>query len=74
MFAAFPSTNMKTACGRLHNNGAGAFGAGFIVVESILVDWKPANILPLHLLQVPMPKSSSTKDRGSFHLLTSGIA
>ena len=44
MFAAFPSTNMEAAFGRLHNNGAGAFGAGSIVVESITVDGKAANI------------------------------
>ena len=33
MFAAFPSTNMEAAFGRLHNSGAGAFGAGSTVVE-----------------------------------------
>ena len=42
MFDAFPSTNMEAAFGRLHNNGAGAFGAGSTVVESILVDFKAA--------------------------------
>ena len=44
MFAAFPSTNMEAAFGRLHNSGAGTFGAGSTVVESILVDGKAANI------------------------------
>ena len=37
MFAAFPSTIMEAASGRLHNNGAGAFGARPIVVDSIVV-------------------------------------
>ena len=44
MFAAFPPPNMEAAFGRLHNSGAGAFGAGSTVVESILVDGKAANI------------------------------
>ena len=33
-----PSTNMEAAFGRLHNSGAGAFGARPTVVESIVVD------------------------------------
>ena len=33
-----PSTNMEAAFGRLHNSGAGAFGARPTVVESIMVD------------------------------------
>ena len=33
-----PSTNMEAAFGRLHHNGAGAFGACSTVVESIMVD------------------------------------
>ena len=44
MFAAFPSTIMEAAFGRLHNSGAGAFGARPTVVESIMVDGKAANI------------------------------
>ena len=44
MFAAFPSTIMEAAFGRLHNSGAGAFGAGSTVVESIMVDGKAAKI------------------------------
>ena len=44
MIAALLCTNMQAAFGRLHNNGAGAFGAGSIVVESILVDGKAAKI------------------------------
>ena len=38
MFARFPFTNMEAAFGRLHNSGAGAFGARPTVVESIMVD------------------------------------
>ena len=34
MFAAFPSTIMEAAFGRLHNNGAGAGGARPIFVEA----------------------------------------
>ena len=33
-----PSTIMEAAFGRLHNSGAGAFGARPTVVESIMVD------------------------------------
>ena len=33
-----PSTTMEAAFGRLHNSGAGAFGARPTVVESIVVD------------------------------------
>ena len=33
-----PSTNREAAFGRLHNSGAGAFGARPTVVESIVVD------------------------------------
>ena len=40
MFAAFPSTIMEAAFGRLHNNGAGASGTHPIVVESIMMDEK----------------------------------
>ena len=43
MFAAFPSTIMEAAFGRLHNR-AGPFGARLTVVESIMVDGKAANI------------------------------
>ena len=42
--ATSPPTIMEAASGRLHNNGAGAFGARPIVVESIMVDGKEANI------------------------------
>ena len=67
MFAAFPSTIMEAASGRLHNNGAGASGARPIVVEagasgarpivveSIMVDGKAANIA----IQ-PIPNDSLT--------------
>ena len=41
MFAAFPSTIMEAASGRLHTTGAGARP---IVVDSIMVDGKAANI------------------------------
>ena len=41
MFAAFSSTIMEAAFGRLHNNGT---GAGSIVGESIVVGEKAANI------------------------------
>ena len=44
MFAAFPSTIMEAAFGRLHNSGTGAFGARSTVVESIMVNGKAANI------------------------------
>ena len=44
MFAAFPSTIMEAAFGRLHNSGAGACGARPTVVETIMVDGKAANI------------------------------
>ena len=55
MFAAFPSTIMEAAFGRLHNNGAGASGARPIVVDSIMVDGKATNIaIP------PIPKDSLT--------------
>ena len=53
MFAAFPSTIMEAAFGRLHNNGAGASGP--IVVDSIMVDGKAANIA----IQ-PIPNDSLT--------------
>ena len=36
--AAFPSTIMEVAFGRLHSTGAGAFGARPSVVDSILVE------------------------------------
>ena len=52
MFAAFPSTIMEAASGRLHNNGVGARP---IVVESIMVDGKAANIA----IQ-PIPNDSLT--------------
>ena len=55
MFAAFPSTIMEAASGRLHNNWAGASGARPIVVESIMVDGKAANIA----IQ-PIPNDSLT--------------
>ena len=42
MSATSPSTIMEAAFGRLHNSGAGAFGARPTVVESILVDGKAA--------------------------------
>ena len=44
MLAAFPSTSMEAAFGRLHNSAAGAFGTHGTVVESIVVDGKAANI------------------------------
>ena len=43
-FAAFPSTIMEAAFGRLHKSGAGAFGARPTLVESIMVDGKAANL------------------------------
>ena len=43
-FAALPTTIMEAAFGRLHNNGAGASGASPIVVESIMVEGKAANV------------------------------
>ena len=55
MFAAFPSTIMEAAFGGLHNNGAGASGAWSMVVESIVVDGKAANIA----IQ-PIPNDSLT--------------
>ena len=55
MFAAFPSTIMEAAFGRLHNNGAGASGTRPIVVDSIMVDGKAANIA----IQ-PIPNDSLT--------------
>ena len=33
-----PCTNIEAAFGRIHNSGAGAFGAHPTVVESIMVD------------------------------------
>ena len=42
--AAFPSTNMEAAFGRLHNRNASAFGAGASVVGSIMVDGKAAHV------------------------------
>ena len=44
MFAAFPSTILEAALGRLHNNGPRASGTCPIVVESIMVGKKAANI------------------------------
>ena len=35
--AAIPSTNMEAAFGRLHNSGAGAFGARRTVMAFIIV-------------------------------------
>ena len=55
MFAAFPSIIMEAAFGRLHNNGAGASGARPIVVDSIVVDGKAANIATQ-----PIPNDSLT--------------
>ena len=55
MFAAFPSTIMEAAFGRLHNNGEGASGARPIVVESSMVDGKATNIA----IQ-PVPNGSFT--------------
>ena len=40
-----PPPIMEAAFGRLHNSGAGAFGARPTVVESIMVDRKAANIV-----------------------------
>ena len=42
MFAAFPSTMMEAAFGRLPNTGAGVLGARPTLVESIMVDGKAA--------------------------------
>ena len=55
MFAAFPSTIVEAAFGRLHNQGAGASGARSIVVESIVVDGKAGNMGIR-----PMPNDSLT--------------
>ena len=70
-FAAFPSTIMEAAFGRLHN-GAGAFGVRPIDVESIMVDGKTANIAIQHIPdESPSPmkatfseKLNKGKDRG----------
>ena len=43
MFAAFPTTIMEAAFGRIHNNG-GRLRRPPTVVESILVDGKAASI------------------------------
>ena len=58
VFASFPSTIMEAAFGRLHNNGPGAFGARPIVVESIMVDGKEANIA---IQLIPNERPSSMK-------------
>ena len=44
MLAASPSRNMEAAFGRLHNSGAGAFGARPTVVDSIILDREAASI------------------------------
>ena len=54
-FAVFSSTIMEAAFGRLRNDEAGASGARPIVVESIMVDGKAANIA----IQ-PIPNDSLT--------------
>jgi len=59
MFAAFPSTSMEAAFGRLHKNGAGVFGAGSILVESILVDGKAG-----HIAMQPTPTEGHTPTDG----------
>ncbi len=51
ILAAFSSTIMEAAFGRLHNNGAGAFGARPTVVESIMVDGEVAN----KAIPIPIP-------------------
>ena len=61
MFAAFPSTNMEAAFGRLHNNGGGDFGAGSIVVESILGDGKATKIA---MQPTPTPTGSPHAKKG----------
>ena len=44
MFAKTTFRNMEAAFGRLHNSGAGTFGARPTVVESIMVDGEVANV------------------------------
>jgi len=63
IFGMGPSVEEWPSFGRLHKNGAGAFGAGSILVESILVDGKAANIAMQATLlkghtstESPMPK------------------
>ena len=58
IIVSLPSTIMETAFGRLHNNGAGAFGTRPIVVESIMVDGKEANIA---IQLIPNERPSSMK-------------
>ena len=56
MFAASPSSFMEAAFGRLHNSGAGAFGARPTVVESIMLDGEAANIaIPKIPAQINIP-------------------
>ena len=52
VLATSPPTIMEAAFGRLHNSGAGAFGARPIVVESIIVDGEVAN----KAMPIPTPK------------------
>ena len=66
MFAAFPSTIMGAASGRLHNSGAGEAGASGvrpIVVESIMVDGKAGNIAIQHIPNNSLTTYSHTKFR-----------
>ena len=60
MFARFPFTNMEAAFGRLHNSGAGAFGARPTIVDSMCVNGKLANIAShqspmINLKHIPIP-------------------
>ena len=64
MLASFPSTIMEAAFGRLHNSGAGAFGARPTVVDSIMVDGKlasiichkPSPMINLKHIRIPIPR------------------
>jgi len=66
--AAFPSTNVDPAFGRLHKNGAGTFGASSIVVESVLVDGKAANIA-----MQPTPIEGPTPTEGFWYRPSVGV-
>ena len=56
LFATSPSTIMEAAFGRLHNSGAGTFGARPTVVESMMVDGEVANkAIPIPIPNIKAP-------------------
>ena len=63
MFAAFPSTIMEAAFGRLHNNGAGPTGTRPIVEESVMVDGKVVDIARQPLTSDSPTTYTHTKSR-----------